>query len=66
MKRFEKWCGLNRAFDSLAVLVLAEEGKKGLQQHEEESNEMHNNVVMIEKNKYFYPHIFNFIEYYMI
>lgn len=30
MKRFEKWCGLNRAFDSLAVLVLAEEGKKGL------------------------------------
>lgn len=54
------------AFDSLAVLVLAEECKKGLQQHEGEPHEMHNNIVMMEKNKYLYPHIFNFIEYYMI
>jgi len=32
----------------------------------EEPNEMYNNIVMVEENKYFYPKIFKFIGNYMI
>lgn len=34
IRKFIKWCNSNRTFDSLAVLVLAEEWKEGLQSHE--------------------------------
>lgn len=65
MRKFKKWYSSNRVFEFLAMLILVEEWKEGLQQCEGRTNKMYNNAVMIEK-KYFHPQVFSFIGNYLI
>lgn len=50
------------------MLILAEEWKESLQQHEGKTNKMYFNTVIVEgkKRKYFHPQVFSFIGNYLI
>lgn len=49
MRKFKKWYSSNRVSEFLAMLILVEEWKEGLQQREGRTNKMYNNAVMVEK-----------------
>lgn len=67
MRKFKKWYSSNGDFEILAVLILAEEWRESLQQHEGKNNKMYFNTAIVEnQKKYFHLQVFSFIKNYLI